>query len=63
MKWYFPTNEVSYYDDYNVYTTISWVDKEKGIVKVEDSISFYLISESKDKFCLPYEIVASRSSR
>lgn len=53
MKWYFPTNEVSYYDDYNVYTTISWVDKEKGIVKVEDSISFYLISESKDKFVYP----------
>jgi hypothetical protein len=53
MKGYFPTNEVTYYDDYNVYTTVSWIDKEQGLIKVEDKISFDLISDSRDNFTYP----------
>ena len=53
MKGYFPTNEVTYYDDYNVYTTVSWIDKEQGLIKVEDKISFDLISDSRGNFTYP----------
>lgn len=53
MKGYFPTNEVSYYDDYNAHTTVSWVDKEKGLVKVENIIHFDLICDSKERFTYP----------
>lgn len=46
---YLPKDEVSYYDDYEVHTSLEWVNKEKGIIKVTDSVSFNLISETKDE--------------
>lgn len=61
IKGYFPTNEVTYYDDFNVYTTITWVNKEEGMIKVEDRIMFDLKSESKDKFVYPMKSWISAS--
>lgn len=65
MKGYFPTDEVTYYDDFNVYTTITWKDKEKGIITKEDQISFDLRCESKDKFIYPMKswICASENNK
>lgn len=51
---YLPKDEVSYYNDYEIHTTIEWIDKEKGIIKVIDSVSFDLISDTTDK--IPYPI-------
>ena len=53
MKGYFPLKEVSYYDDYEVHTYIEWVDKQKGIIKVVDEVSFELKSETTDSFTYP----------
>lgn len=61
MKGYFPTDEVTYYDDFYVYTTITWENKEEGIIRVEDKISFDLRSESKDKFVYPMKSWISTS--
>jgi len=61
MKGYFPTDEVTYYDDFNVYTTIYWVNKDEGIIKVEDIITFDLRSESKNKFIYPMKSWLSAS--
>ena len=51
---YFPKDEVSYYNDYEIHTSIEWVDKEKGIIKAMDKVAFDLISETTDK--IPYPI-------
>lgn len=51
---YFPKDDVSYYNDYEIHTSIEWIDKEKGIIKVTDKVSFDLISETTDK--IPYPI-------
>ena len=52
---YFPKNEISYYNDYERNTTIEWKDKEKGIIKVTDVISFELITDTTDKFAFPLQ--------
>lgn len=51
---YLPKDEVSYYNDYEIHTSIEWVDKEKGIIKATDKVAFDLISETTDK--IPYPI-------
>lgn len=51
---YLPKDEVSYYNDYEIHTSIEWVDKEKGIIKATDNVAFDLISETTDK--IPYPI-------
>ena len=51
---YFPKDDVSYYNDYEVHTSIEWMNKEKGIMKVTDKVAFDLISETTDK--IPYQI-------
>jgi len=51
---YFPKDDVSYYNDYEIHTSIEWVNKEKGIIKVTDKVAFDLISETTDK--IPYPI-------
>lgn len=48
IKSYLPTNEVSYYDDYEVTTTIEYVGD--GKIKVTDDADFYLEAESDKKF-------------
>lgn len=46
---YFPKDEVSYYNDYEVVTLIEWVDKPKGLIKVTDKVSFDLMSDTSNK--------------
>lgn len=50
---YFPKDEVSYYNDYERNTTIEWHDRDKGIIKVTDVVSFELIAETADSFSYP----------
>lgn len=50
---YFPKDEISYYNDYERHTTIEWLNKETGIIKVTDSINFELIADSTDSFLYP----------
>lgn len=50
---YFPQNEVSYYNDFEAYTSIEWDDKEKDVVKVIDTISFDLIAENENEIIFP----------
>lgn len=50
---YFPKDEVSFYNDYESHITIEWVDKELGLVRVTDVISFELIADSEDEFEYP----------
>lgn len=50
---YFPKDEISYYNDYERHTTIEWINKDKGIIKVTDYISFELIADSTDSFLYP----------
>jgi len=50
IKDYFPQNEVSFYNSYEVRTTIEWLDRERGIIKVTDITTLELIAETEDKF-------------
>ena len=53
---YLPKDEVSFYNDYEIHTSIEWGDEGKGIIKVTDKVAFDLISETTDK--IPYPIKA-----
>ncbi len=50
---YFPKEEISYYNDYERKITIDWVDRDKGIIKAIDNVSFDLIAETTDRFMFP----------
>lgn len=50
---YLPKDEVSFYNDYEIHTSIEWVDKEKGIIKATDIVSFDLMSETTDRIVYP----------
>lgn len=50
---YFPKDEISYCNDYCRDTTIEWLNKDDGIIKVTDNVSFDLIAENSDKFVYP----------
>ena len=50
---YLPKDEVSYYNDYEINTLIEWVDKNKGIIKVTDKVSFDLMSETTGEILYP----------
>ena len=53
LKSYFPNNEVSYYEDYEMHSRMEWFDKSRSLVKVVDEVSFKLIAESDGKFVYP----------
>lgn len=53
---YFPTDEVSYYNDYEMISSMSWVDEENDIVKVTDTVSFDLIADTEGEFIYPLKI-------
>lgn len=53
IRSYFPKDEVSFYNDYETNMTIEWVDKEQGLIKVTDNVSFDLIAESSKRFYYP----------
>lgn len=54
IKNYFPSDEVSYYNDYETNISIEWIDKDNGQVKVIHNVSFELITDDKDaKFDYP----------
>lgn len=53
IRSYFPKDEVSFYNDYETNMTIEWVDKERGLIRVTDNVSFDLIAESKKRFYYP----------
>ena len=53
IKGYFPEKEISYYNDYEVHTTIEWEDRENHIIKVTDNTRFELISETNKEFVYP----------
>ena len=53
VKTYFPKDEVSYYNEYEIQTSIEWADRANSIIKVTDVVSFELIAESKAKFEYP----------
>lgn len=50
---YFPNDEVSYYNDYEINITIEWSDDNKTKIKVVDNVSFKLIAESENEFYYP----------
>lgn len=50
---YFPQNDVSYYNDFETYTTIEWRDKKKDIIKVTDIVSFDLVAETNNEITFP----------
>lgn len=50
---YFPKDEISYYNDYETNMTIEWVDKESGLIRVTDNVSFDLIADSNKRFHYP----------
>lgn len=49
----FPTDEVSYYNDYEMISTMEWVDETENIVKVTDVVSFDLIADTTAEFNYP----------
>lgn len=49
----FPTDEVSYYKDYEMTSTMEWLDENKGLVRVRDFVEFDLVADSVDKFVYP----------
>lgn len=50
---YLPQDEVSFYDEYEPHYTITWEDREKGIISVQEETKFELIAESTNKFLYP----------
>lgn len=50
---YFPNDEISYYDDYERNMSITWENREKGIIKVTEEVSFNIIAETADSFLFP----------
>lgn len=50
---YLPKEEISYYNDYEAHTTVEWVDKPSGIIRVTDDIEFELIADNPKKFLYP----------
>ena len=61
----FPTDEVSYYNDYEMNSTMEWIDESLGIVKVTDVVTFDLIADTKSEFEYPLKnwIKASNEGR
>lgn len=53
IQGYFPSDEVSYYNDYEANITIEWQDRSKGTIKVTHQISFELVADNKDSFDYP----------
>lgn len=50
---YFPVDEVSYYNDYEMRSTMEWVNEEQNIVKICDEVSFDLIADTENEFVYP----------
>lgn len=50
---YLPNQEVSYYNDYEANTTIEWVDRNNGIIRVTDIRAFELIADNDKEFIFP----------
>ena len=50
---YLPKDEVSYYSDYEAHTTIEWINRDLGIIKLTDIISFDLISDTDKEIHYP----------
>lgn len=48
-----PTDEVSYYDQYEMDSTMEWKDEANNIVKVTDVVTFDLITDTKEEFVYP----------
>lgn len=64
IKGYFPAEEVSYYNDYEVHTTVEWEDKENHMIKVTDDTRFELISETDKEFIYPLKSwITTKSKR
>lgn len=53
---YFPTDEVSYYNDYEMISTMEWVEKKENLVKVTDIVTFDLIADTDSEFIYPLKI-------
>ena len=53
IKSYFPNNEVSYYNEYEVHIIVTWHDSCTNLIKVQENVSFELVAESEDKFYYP----------
>lgn len=52
---YLPGQRSIYYSNYKSNVTIEWLDREKEIVKVTSINHFKMITESKDKFTIPWK--------
>ncbi len=52
-KYYLSEDEVSYYDNYRVITDIKWASEDRRFVIVQDTITFELVAENKEKFSIP----------
>lgn len=50
---YLPKDEASFYNDFEAHTSIVWIDKDKGIIKATDIVSFELIADSTKRFPYP----------
>lgn len=53
---YFPTDEVSYYNDYEMISSMEWIEEDKGLVKVTDTVSFDLVADTTNEFIYPLKI-------
>lgn len=53
MKSYFPKDEVSYYNEYEVHIKIDWHDSCANLIKVTETVHFDLIAESESKIVYP----------
>lgn len=45
--------DISYYEDHDSDISLEWIDREKGIVKSIEAITFTLVAESDKKIALP----------
>lgn len=50
---YLPTDALIYYNDFHLMEELVWEDKAKKMVRVEETISFEIITESEKQFELP----------
>lgn len=55
IKSYFPTDAVSYFDNYNIELKVEWIDKRSGQIRVTQDIHTQIIAETPERFPSPFK--------
>lgn len=55
--------DISYYEDHDSDITLEWIDRDKGIVKSIEAITFTLVAESDKRIALPVRTYTLMSGR